>query len=182
MYKFTKVGMGLILIETESFSDARGSFSELYKVSEFNNQGITDSFVQESLSRSKKGVLRGLHFQMKPAAQGKLVTALEGKIFDVAVDIRKNSPTLGKWYSVELSKDNNRSLWIPEGFAHGFLALEDSCVLYKLTKEYSKEAERGILWNDPNIGIEWPVENPAVNERDGKFGKLKETDTGFSYL
>jgi dTDP-4-dehydrorhamnose 3,5-epimerase len=181
MFKFTKLDIGLVTIETESFPDERGIFSELYKGSEFKKNGVEDDFVQENLSYSKKGVLRGLHYQSEPEAQGKLINVVSGKIFDVAVDIRKGSPTFGKWYGLELSGKNNKMLWIPKGFAHGFLALEDSYVAYKTTKEYSKSHENGILWSDPDIGIEWPSKNPIVNARDNGFGGLKNTNTGFVY-
>jgi dTDP-4-dehydrorhamnose 3,5-epimerase len=182
MYKFTKVGMGLILIETESFPDERGFFTELYRKSEFKKGGVEDNLVQENLSYSHKGVLRGLHYQRNPMAQGKLINVLKGNIFDVTVDIRKGSPTFGKWYCVELSAANNKMLWIPEGFAHGFFALEDSHVFYKTNREYSKEHEGGILWNDPDIGIVWPVKDPKVNKRDGAFAKLKDAQAGFTYV
>jgi dTDP-4-dehydrorhamnose 3,5-epimerase len=173
--------MGLVMIETDSFTDERGFFAEVYKGSEFKKNGVEPDLVQENMSYSKKGVLRGLHYQIGPAAQGKLVNVLAGRIFDVAVDIRKGSPTFGKWYGVELSEKNCRMLWIPEGFAHGFAALEDSQVLYKMTREYSKDHERGILWNDPDIGIKWPLERPILNDRDNGFGGLKTTATGFIY-
>lgn len=181
MYKFTKLDMDLLLIETESFQDERGFFTELYKNSEFEKNGIRADIVQENMSYSKKGILRGLHYQIEPMGQAKIVNVLMGKIFDVAVDIRKGSPTFGKWRGMELSANNSKMLWIPQGFAHGFVALEDSYVFYKITNEYSKDHERGILWSDPDIGIKWPMEKPIVNEKDGKFSGLKNADTNFVY-
>ena len=137
----------VILIEPEVFLDQRGFFMELYKRTPFLAEGIPYDFVQVNLSYSKKGVVRGLHYQLKPMEQGKLVTVLKGKIVDVAVDIRKGSPWFGKYIMIEISADNPKLLWIPPGFAHGFQALEESLVLYLVTKEYSPEHERCITWN-----------------------------------
>ncbi|MGB4645270.1 MAG: dTDP-4-dehydrorhamnose 3,5-epimerase, partial [Dictyoglomaceae bacterium] len=137
----------VILIEPTVFSDERGFFIETYKSSEFKKNGIDYDFVQDNHSKSKRGVLRGLHYQLKPMEQGKLVRCIKGRIWDVAVDIRKGSPTYSKWVAVELSEDNKKMFWIPPGFLHGFVALEDNTeIIYKVTKEYSKEHDRGIFW------------------------------------
>jgi len=172
----------VILIEPKIFEDGRGFFMETYKHSEFKKNGIEYEFVQDNHSKSKKGVLRGLHYQLKPMEQGKLVRCIRGKIWDVAVDIRKGSPWYGKWVAVELSEDNKLMLWIPPGFAHGFVALEDNTeVVYKVTKEYAPELDRGIIWNDPDIGINWPIEEPILSEKDKKLPKLKEAENNFVY-
>ena len=173
---------GVILITPKVFSDERGFFMESYKESEFKANGINFEFKQDNHSKSSKNVLRGLHYQLEPYAQGKLVRVITGKIFDVAVDIRKGSPTFGKWVSAELSEDNKKMLWIPPGFAHGFLSLEDNTnVLYKSTNEYNKESERGISWNDPEIGIKWPINNPLLSDKDKKHPVLKNADINFNY-
>ena len=165
----------LILIEYGRFQDSRGYFMERYRASEFAEAGITKTFVQDNFSVSKKNVIRGLHFQKKPFGQGKLVSVIKGSIFDVAVDIRKDSETFGKWVGIELSESNNRALWVPEGFAHGFAALEENTVIYyKTTNYYSKEHESGIIWNDKDIMIEWPLENPILSEKDRMLPHLSE--------
>ena len=172
----------VILIKPEVFEDERGFFMETYKISDFKNAGIEYNFVQDNHSRSKKGVLRGLHYQLEPMAQGKLIRCIRGRIWDVVVDIRKGSPWYGKWIGVELSEENKLMLWIPPGFAHGFVALEnDTEVIYKVTKEYAPELDRGIIWNDPDIGIEWPVDNPILSEKDSKLPRLKEAENNFVY-
>ena len=147
----------VILIEPVFFGDSRGFFMESYKKSLFFDNGIKVNFVQDNHSKSAKGVLRGLHYQIDPMPQGKLVRCVAGKIFDVAVDIRSHSPTFGKWIGEELSAENKKMLWIPEGFAHGFLSLEDNTeILYKTTNEYSPSHDRAIRFDDPKIGIVWP--------------------------
>jgi len=157
----------VLQIEAKVFPDSRGFFSEHFKMSEFEKNGVTAHFAQDNFSVSRKGVVRGLHFQKNPDAQGKLVSVVKGKIWDVAVDIRKSSPTFKQWVGVELSDENRMQLYIPEGFAHGFVALEeDTRVLYKTTREYSAAADSGIVYNDPDLGIPWPVENPIVSEKD----------------
>ncbi|HOP95656.1 MAG TPA: dTDP-4-dehydrorhamnose 3,5-epimerase [Dictyoglomaceae bacterium] len=172
----------VILIEPTVFSDERGFFIETYKLSEFKKNGIDYDFVQDNHSKSKKGVLRGLHYQLKPMEQGKLVRCIKGRIWDVAVDIRKGSPTYRKWVAVELSEDNKKMLWIPQGFLHGFVALEDNTeIIYKVTKEYSKEHDRGIFWNDPEINIKWPIDNPILSEKDKSLPLLKEAENNFIY-
>lgn len=148
----------VVLIEPKVFGDTRGFFYESFNQKAFNQAtGLDIDFVQDNHSRSAKGVLRGLHYQLPPHAQGKLVRVVRGAVFDVAVDIRRSSPTFGKWVGDELSETNNRQLWIPPGFAHGFLVLSDTAdFLYKTTDYYSTADERCIAWNDPDIGIEWP--------------------------
>ena len=173
----------VILVTPKSFPDERGFFLESFKESEFASNGIKTIFVQDNLSHSVKGVLRGLHYQKNPKAQAKLVIALRGEIFDVAVDIRKNSPTYGKWVGEILSESNHNSLYIPEGFAHGFCILsEEADVLYKVSQEYSPENEKGIIWNDPEINIAWPIDKPILQEKDSKLPDLKNADNNFIYL
>jgi dTDP-4-dehydrorhamnose 3,5-epimerase len=158
---------GTVVIDTKKFSDERGEFLESYKDSEFEQAGLGFNFKQDNFSQSSKGVLRGMHYQLEPKAQGKLVRVLFGKILDVVVDLRKNSPTFKQWLMVELSAENAKALYVPVGCAHGFLCLEENnLVLYKTTEEYSPEHERGIVWNDPVIGIKWPNLNPVVSSRD----------------
>ncbi len=164
---------GVMLIEPKSFTDNRGEFSELYKQSDFVQKGLNKPFVQTNFSVSKKGVLRGLHFQINSHAQAKLLYVVSGSAFDVAVDIRKDSPSYGKWISVTLSSEKRNMIYIPEGFAHGVLALEDNTkLMYNCTAEYSSEHERGIVWNDPAIAIAWPIKNPVIAERDANFPTL----------
>lgn len=148
----------VLILEPKVFGDARGFFFESFNQKAFNEAtGLDLNFVQDNHSRSAKGVLRGLHYQLPPHAQGKLVRVVRGAVFDVAVDIRQGSPTFGQWVGVELSEDNHRQLWIPPGFAHGFLTLSDSAdFLYKTTNYYAPSHERCIAWNDPQIGIQWP--------------------------
>lgn len=149
---------GLLILEPKVFGDARGFFYESFNQQAFNAAtGLDVQFVQDNHSRSSKGVLRGLHYQLPPHAQGKLVRCVRGAVFDVAVDIRSGSATFGKWVGVELSEDNNRQFWIPPGFAHGFVTLTDSAdFLYKTTAYYAPTHDRSIVWNDPTIGILWP--------------------------
>lgn len=182
-FKFSHLEIpDLILIETISFEDNRGLFKETYKYSDFSQAGIKEHFVQDNYSKSVKNVLRGLHYQKNPKAQGKLVYCLKGCIFDVSVDIRKNSPSYGQWVGIELSGDSNRMLYVPPGFAHGFLVLSDIAeVLYKCTQEYSPDSERGIIWDDPDIGIRWPINNPIVSEKDKLFPVLRDADNNFLY-
>lgn len=169
---------GLILIKPKVFVDERGYFFESFNEDRYRAVGIpVDDFLQDNVSCSKRGVLRGLHFQSAPCAQGKLVSVLRGKVLDVAVDIREGSPTFGKYIAVELSSENHHQLWIPAGFAHGFLSLEDDTLFsYKVTAPYSKEHEGGIRYDDPDIGIEWPhIEGGlVVSEKDKVLPLLKE--------
>jgi dTDP-4-dehydrorhamnose 3,5-epimerase len=173
---------GVVLVEPKVFEDERGFFMETYKMPDFVAAGITANFVQENQSRSDKGVLRGLHYQNPPFAQGKLVRVARGEIFDVAVDIRKGSPTWGKWAGVILSEENKHILYVPVGIAHGFCVLSDIAeVIYKTTDVYSAESEAGIIWNDEDLHIEWPVKEPILSEKDEKWPTLKNADTKFHY-
>jgi dTDP-4-dehydrorhamnose 3,5-epimerase len=170
----------ILIIIPDIFKDERGFFLEFYKYSDFTSFGIDEYFVQDNYSRSTYGVLRGLHYQKNPYAQGKLVKCIKGKIYDAAVDIRKNSNTYGKWFGTELSEDNNIILYIPTGFAHGFVVLSDTAdVLYKCTEEYSPENDRGIIWNDPDINIKWPITNPIISSKDMRNPRLNEADNNF---
>ena len=173
----------IILIKPKVYKDDRGLFIETYKFSDFSNVGIKENFVQDNYSRSKKNVLRGLHYQINPAAQGKLIRCLHGSIFDVAVYIRKGSPTYGKCVSSELSEENAHMLYIPAGFAHGFLVTSDIAgVVYGCTFEYSSANDRGIIWNDSNIAIKWPVANPILSDKDKEHKTLDKADNNFEYL
>lgn len=170
------------VVEPPYFGDDRGFFSETYKYSEFGLNGIDLAFIQDNQSGSRRGVLRGLHYQLNPAAQGKLVRVLKGSIYDVAVDIRRGSPHYGKWVAETLSRENRLMLWIPPGFAHGFVTLEDDTeVLYKTTDEYAPEYERGIIWNDPVLAIEWPFYAPVVSAKDGRLPFFKDAENNFVY-
>ena len=165
---------GVLIIETKVFSDDRGFFMESYNVASFQEMGLPTNFVQDNHSRSVKGVLRGLHYQY-PKWQGKLVRVVVGKVFDVAVDIRRKSPSFGKWIGVELSSENHRQLYIPPGFAHGFCVLSAVAeLIYKCTEAYKPSDEAGILWNDPDIGIEWPIQNPILSTKDRRASLLAE--------
>jgi dTDP-4-dehydrorhamnose 3,5-epimerase len=159
----------VILIEPKVFGDERGYFYESFNQTAFNQViGYDVQFVQDNHSKSQKGVLRGLHYQLAPKAQGKLVRVIQGEVFDVAVDIRKDSPTFGQWVGEILSAENKRQLWIPEGFAHGFVTLSDTAeFLYKTTDYYAPEFERCIAWDDSDIGIDWPIDNqPKLSNKD----------------
>jgi len=163
------------LVIPKHYSDERGYFLENFKESEFSANKINAKFVQDNVSFSTKGVLRGLHYQIKPKEQAKLVSVISGEIFDVAVDIRKDSPTFGKWVGRIISEKNHEMLYIPEGFAHGFCTLSNTAnVLYKVTNEYSPENEQGIIWNDPNVSISWPIKNLIVSEKDKKLPTLQK--------
>ena len=176
LFQFQKLKIqGLVLIKPDIGSDERGTFSEIYKSSVFGKAGIKDAFVQENRSVSKKGVLRGLHYQRRPFAQAKLVSCGKGRVFDVAVDLRKNSKTFREWFGVELSGENRLMLFIPAGFAHGFLALADgSEVVYKCSKEYAPAYDAGVRWNDPAIGVEWGVKKPILSAKDNALPALKD--------
>ena len=157
---------GLVELMPRIFEDERGLFFESYNAEVFEKLGLPRNFVQDNQSFSKKGVVRGLHFQNAPFAQGKLVRVVSGRVLDVAVDIRPESPTFGKYEVFELSATLNNMAYLPEGFAHGFAALEDSVFSYKCTNVFNKECEAGILWNDPELNIDWGVTNPIVSEKD----------------
>ena len=165
----------VILITPTVFTDERGFFIETYQKDDFAKAGITGEFVQQNHSKSIKGVLRGLHYQKEPYAQAKLVRCIKGEIFDVAVDIRKNSPTLGKYVSAILSEENKNMLYIPRGFAHGFEAISDKAeVVYSVDNVYSKESESGIVWDDYEIKIAWPIKKPLLSEKDKKWPGLSQ--------
>ena len=170
----------LYVIEMTKYGDERGYFVETFNEREFNDLGLDYVFVQDNQSLSRKGVLRGLHFQKK-YPQAKLVRVLEGQVFDVAVDLRKNSDTYGKWYGVLLTDENNRLFMIPRGFAHGFLVLSERAVFcYKCDEFYHPEDEGGIIWNDPDIGVEWPsLEEVILSEKDAKNPTLEECKVNF---
>lgn len=177
-FEFTKTHIpGLYVVEPTVFEDDRGYFMEVYNYEEFKAAGLYSVFVQDNQSKSVKGVLRGLHFQKK-YPQGKLVRVIQGEVFDVAVDIRPKSPTFKSWYGTILSEKNQKQLYIPEGFAHGFLVLSDEAVFtYKCTDFYHPEDEGGIAWNDPTIGIEWPLEKVddiILSDKDQKWPKFSE--------
>ena len=171
----------VIEIVPRKFEDERGFFLENYKRSDFLNIGINYDFSQDNTSFSQKNVVRGMHFQSPPHEQGKLVRVVTGKIMDVAVDVRLNSPTFGKWVSRELSEENLKMLWMPPGFAHGFFALEESLVHYKVTKEYDKESERGIIYNDPVLGVKWPSGEIISSEKDRLWPNFKNIKYPFKY-
>ena len=175
-FSFEKTDLpGVILVTPRVFEDDRGFFLETYKRSEFVAAGIAEDFVQDNHSRSARGVIRGLHYQTNPAAQGKLVRAIAGMIFDVAVDIRRGSATFGKWCGVELSAANRKMLYIPVGFAHGFAALTDGAeITYKTTNEYSAANDAGVMWDDPDIAIDWPVADPLISEKDARNKMLSQ--------
>jgi dTDP-4-dehydrorhamnose 3,5-epimerase len=175
-FKFERLAIPeIIIITPEVFPDNRGFFMETYKYSDFAAFGIKERFIQDNYSCSIKGVLRGLHYQRYPKAQGKLVQVIRGVIFDVAVDIRKGSPTYGKWVGLTLSAENKQMLYIPPDFAHGFCTLSEKAdVIYKVTEEYAPGHDTGIIWNDPEIGIHWPIEQPIISVRDAMFPSLKE--------
>ena len=181
MFKFYETNIkDVYIIEPKIFGDNRGYFMETYNEEEFKNNGLNYDFVQDNQSKSKKGVLRGLHFQKKHP-QAKLVRVLEGEVYDVAVDLRKDSPTYGKWVGVLLSSDNNKMLMIPRGFAHGFVVLSETAVfVYKCDEFYHPEDEGGIMWNDPEIGIEWPYDGELIlSEKDKKHPLLRDCKIKF---
>jgi dTDP-4-dehydrorhamnose 3,5-epimerase len=165
---------GVILFEPGKYEDNRGFFMELYKNKSYANSGLEANFVQDNYSHSRKNVIRGLHYQLNNP-QGKLVFVLNGEIFDVCVDIRLNSPHFGKWIGLNLSSDNRRQLFIPEGFAHGFCVLSETAdVIYKCTDYYAPEDEYGINWSDPNISIDWPISDPVISQKDRSYKYLNE--------
>jgi dTDP-4-dehydrorhamnose 3,5-epimerase len=175
---------GLVVVEPKVFKDERGYFFECYNENSFHEAGLKYIFVQDNQSKSSYGVIRGLHYQLDPYAQTKLVRVLEGKIYDIAVDIRKGSPTFGKWYGIELSDENFLQLVVPKGFAHGFSVLsEKAVILYKCDDFYNREAERGIIFNDPGLAIDWRIEpgKAIVSEKDRKLPFFGEADINFKY-
>lgn len=172
----------VILVQTQTFEDHRGAFAETYRRSEFSANGIPAVFVQDNYAHSVRGVLRGLHYQDHPRPQGKLVMVTRGEIFDVAVDLRQGSSTFGQWVSVVLSARNLHLLYIPVGFAHGYCVLsEEADIIYKVTEEYRPELDRGIVWNDPAIGIRWPISEPILSLKDARLPLLQDADIKFVY-
>lgn len=170
---------GVLLITHEFARDERGFFAETFREEAFAALGLPH-FVQDNHAGSIKGVLRGMHYQIRPAAIAKLVRCLRGRIFDVAVDIRRSSPTYGKWVGVELCENDGRMLYIPEGFAHGYLALTDHCeVLYKTSGYYAPQYDRGFRWNDPEVAIAWPIEKPLLSMKDSSVPLLKSAENNF---
>lgn len=171
----------VVEIVPQVHDDERGAFAELYKSSEFTAHGIEAHFVQFNYSRSAKSVLRGLHYQLNPKAQAKLLTAAAGKVFDVAVDLRKGSPTFGKWVSVLLSARKKNLIYVPVGFAHGFCVTSEMAeVMYYVTGEYAPEAERGIIWNDSSLGIAWPTQQPVLSAKDQEYPSFAQAEYNFS--
>ena len=167
---------GVLLLKPRVFADERGFFLETYNARTFREAGLPESFVQDNHSRSRRDVLRGLHYQ-EPNAQGKLVRCVRGAIWDVAVDIRRGSPSFGKWIGVDLTEENRSMLWVPPGFAHGFCGLSDeSDVIYKCTALYDAASDRSIAWNDPDIGIQWPLEGPLLSPKDAAAPRLKDAE------
>jgi len=175
--KFIETSLpGVILIEPRVYDDDRGFFMETYHSEKFSRGGITGTFVQDNHARSSKGVLRGLHYQIKHA-QGKLMRAIVGEVYDVAVDIRRDSPHFGEWVGITLSAENKNQLYIPPGFAHGYYVLSDVAeIVYKCTDLYHPEYERGILWSDQEIGIDWPGRQPVLSDKDRQLPRLNEAE------
>ncbi|MHB1650899.1 MAG: dTDP-4-dehydrorhamnose 3,5-epimerase [Desulfitobacteriaceae bacterium] len=169
---------GVLIIEPQVFGDSRGFFLETWNQARYADNGLPANFVQDNLSFSQRGVLRGLHFQ-NPHTQGKLVYVLQGEVFDVAVDIRVGSRTFGEWVGVTLSSENKRQFYIPEGFAHGFCVTSETALFsYKCTELYHPQSEYGVSWNDPDLGIRWPVDAPVLSEKDQKYPRLKDIGAG----
>ena len=165
---------GVLIFEPRVFGDSRGAFMETWRENSYGQAGIAEKFVQDNVSFSQKGTLRGLHYQY-PHSQGKLVTVLSGQVLDVAVDIRRGSASFGKWFSVELSRDNHRQLYIPPGFAHGFCVISETAIFsYKCTDYYNGAAEGGVVWNDPDLGIDWPIDEPLLSDKDLRYLRLKD--------
>lgn len=165
---------GLLFIKPKIFGDARGYFYESWNRERYENAGITENFVQDNVSFSSKGVLRGLHYQ-KPYTQGKLVSVLLGEVWDVVVDLRRSSPTFGKWQGFTLTGEGKEQLYVPRGFAHGFCVLSETALFqYKCTDKYSPESEHGIMWNDPTLAIPWPVHEPLISDKDTKHPRFKD--------
>lgn len=173
---------GLVLVKPDVFEDPRGYFFESFNQKKYYEGGIDTKFVQDNISKSVKSTVRGLHYQIPPFAQGKLCTVVTGKVLDVAVDIRFGSPTYGKYFACELSEENKFHLWIPPGFAHGFSVLSEVAIFsYKCSEFYSKEYERAIIYNDPDINIDWRVENPIVSEKDLRATSFNRIEKDFVY-
>ena len=182
-FEFTRAAIpDVVVIRPRLLRDGRGFFMEFYKRSDFAAHGIGEIFVQSNHSRSVAGILRGLHYQMHPKAQGKLVRTLFGEVFDVAVDLRRGSPTYGRWVGLTLSAGDATMIYIPAGFAHGFCVVSEAAeVMYMTTEEYSQAEEAGVIWNDPELAIAWPVTEPTLSERDGNWPRLRDAQNNFDY-
>lgn len=175
---------GLLIITPKVFSDKRGYFFESYNKKTLSNVGITDNFIQDNESKSAFGVIRGLHYQLEPYAQSKLVRVLKGRVYDVALDLRQGSPTFGKWFGTELTEDNKKQFYVPRGFAHGFSVLSEVAVFsYKCDNYYNPEAERGIAYNDPALNIDWKIDlkDALISAKDDKNPIFKEAEINFNY-
>ena len=171
---------GLVVLEPDVYGDPRGFFKETYNRQHFASLGLDLDFLQDNVSYSTRGILRGLHFQAPPHAQGKLVTVLQGEVLDVAVDIRTNSPTYGLHEAVILSGENHKMFYVPPGFAHGFQVLSESCFFcYKCTGLYNREAEGGLMWNDPYLAIDWPISDPLISDKDKEYGSFATFESPF---
>ena len=165
---------GVLVIDNASHRDERGYFLEIFQESRYNGMGLTDTFVQDNISYSKQSVLRGLHFQKKKA-QGKLISCLEGNVFDVVVDVNPRSPSFKQYMEIELSAENSRQLWVPPGYAHGFCVLSPSALFhYKVTTFYDPSDEAGVIWDDPELNIQWPVSNPNISKKDANLPTLRQ--------
>ncbi len=173
---------GVLLIETGCFFDERGFFSETYSKPVWDAAGFTENFLQDNLSLSRRGTVRGMHYQLEPHGMGKLVRVISGAIFDVGIDLRRNSPTFGTWYGRELNDDNKLALWFPAGFAHGFVALaDDTLVHYKCNAAHAPQAERAIRYDDPDLAIAWPVKPTIVSKKDAAAPLFKEAEFNFVF-
>jgi dTDP-4-dehydrorhamnose 3,5-epimerase len=173
---------GLLIIQPKVFHDERGYFYEAFRADLLSGYGLEVEFVQDNISKSVKNTIRGLHYQVGKNVQGKLCQVISGKVLDIALDIRHNSPTYGQYFALELSDENHTMLWIPPGFAHGFSVLSDHAVfMYRCTAYYSKEDERAILFNDPDLNIDWLVDSPLVSEKDMKSKRFREIDPDFVF-
>lgn len=182
-FKFHRLTIpDVVYVEPAVYRDERGFFVELYKNADFARNGVPQGFAQVNQSKSQKDVLRGLHYQLSPFAQGKLITVLSGEIFDVAVDIRRGSPHYGKWISVKLNADTKNMLYVPPGFAHGFCVLSETVeIIYFCTAIYCPEQERGIIWNDPSLAVDWPVKNPILSKKDQANKLFGEAENNFNF-
>jgi len=171
---------GLLIIKPRVFEDNRGYFFESYNRQKMQALNFNEQFVQDNLSKSQKGVLRGMHFQRPPHAQGKLIQVIKGSVLDVVVDIRKESETYGQHMSIEINDRDKHQVYVPEGFAHGFLTLEDDTIFsYKCTKNYHQDSEGALMWNDPDLNIDWPIEKPIVSEKDREADDFKNFESPF---
>jgi dTDP-4-dehydrorhamnose 3,5-epimerase len=164
---------GVLIIEPRVFPEARGWFQESWSAARYAGHGVPTTFVQDNVSYSVPGVLRGLHYQL-PNAQGKLVSVLQGEVYDVAVDIRRDAPTFGRAFGVVLSAENHRQLWVPAGFAHGFYVIKPAIFMYKVTAPYDPKSERSLLWSDEDLAIDWPGREPLLSDKDAKAPRLKD--------